>query len=111
MTTITYGQSVFAGNAKTRRHERRRAAAIERDNIGNIIDTVFGISAPEASEEPGITGCKNRVEQALRAPNWREPKETAFVTLECQEYRKVRNPDGQQVNARQKMRGKSIPLI
>lgn len=23
----------------------------------------------------GITGCKNRVEQALRAPNWREPKE------------------------------------
>ena len=104
MTTITYGQSVFAGNAKTRRHERRRAAAIERD-------TVFGISAPEASQEPGITGCKNRVEQALRAPNWREPKETAFVTLECQEYRKVRNPDGQQVNARQKMRGKSIPLI
>jgi hypothetical protein len=58
-----------------------------------------------------VTGCKNRVEQALRAPNWREPKETAFVTLECQEYRKVRNPDGQQVNARQKMRGKSIPLI
>lgn len=75
MTTITYGQSVFAGNAKTRRHERRRAAAIERDTIGNIIDTVFGISASEASQEPGITGCKNRVEQALRAPNWREPKE------------------------------------
>lgn len=23
----------------------------------------------------GITGCKNRVEQSLRAPNWREPKE------------------------------------
>ena len=22
-----------------------------------------------------VTGCKNRVEQALRAPNWREPKE------------------------------------
>lgn len=75
MAVITYGSSAFAGNAKTRRHERRRAAAIERDNIGNIIDTVFGISAPEASQEPGITGCKNRVEQALRAPNWREPKE------------------------------------
>lgn len=58
-----------------------------------------------------VTGCKNRVEQALRAPTWREPKETAFVTLECQEYRKVRNPDGQQVNTRQIQRGKSIPLI
>ena len=22
-----------------------------------------------------VTGCKNRVEQALRAPNWRDPKE------------------------------------
>ena len=22
-----------------------------------------------------VTGCHNRVEQALRAPNWREPKE------------------------------------
>ncbi|HCK8092576.1 TPA: regulator, partial [Salmonella enterica] len=24
MTVITYGKSTFAGNAKTRRHERRR---------------------------------------------------------------------------------------
>jgi hypothetical protein len=52
-----------------------------------------------------------RVEQALRAPNWREPKEEEFVTRESQQYRKVRNPIGQQINARQKIRGKSIPLI
>ena len=111
MAVITYGSSVFAGNAKTRRHERRRAAAIERDTIGNIIDSVFGFAAPEASQEVSVTGCRDRVQQALRAPNWRQPKEEVFVTLECQQYRKVRNPDGQQVNARQKMRGKSIPLI
>lgn len=75
MTVITYGQSVFAGNAKTRRHERRRAAAIERDTIGNIIDSVFGFAAPEASQEASVTGCRDRVQQALRAPNWRQPKE------------------------------------
>ncbi|EAT1265741.1 regulator, partial [Salmonella enterica] len=27
MTVITYGKSTFAGNAKTRRHERRRKLA------------------------------------------------------------------------------------
>ncbi|MII50002.1 regulator, partial [Salmonella enterica subsp. enterica serovar Bredeney] len=27
MTVITYGKSTFAGNAKTRRHERRRTLA------------------------------------------------------------------------------------
>lgn len=75
MTVITYGQSVFAGNAKTRRHERRRAAAIERDTIGNIIDSVFGFAAPEAHQEASVTGCRDRVVQALRAPNWRQPKE------------------------------------
>lgn len=51
MTVITYGQSVFAGNAKSRRHERRRAAAIERDTIGNIIDAILGCEAPDDSQE------------------------------------------------------------
>lgn len=81
---------------------RKAAQQIDAGNYAGKINRAFaklsGASLP-------------RVEQALRAPNWREPKETAFVTLECQEYRKVRNPLGQQVNARQKMRGKSIPLI
>lgn len=75
--------------------------------------TMAKVRAKIAARKVQAIGKRNtkRVEQALRAPNWRGPKETAFVTLECQEYRKVRNPDGQQVNARQKMRGKSIPLI
>lgn len=51
MTVITYGSSISAGNAKTRRHERRRKLAIERDAIGNIIDSVFGCTASDASQE------------------------------------------------------------
>ena len=51
MTVITYGSSVSAGNAKTRRHERRRKLAMERDAIGNIIDSIFGSDAPDASQE------------------------------------------------------------
>uniref|UniRef100_UPI0021580D5F transcriptional antitermination N peptide n=1 Tax=Cronobacter sakazakii TaxID=28141 RepID=UPI0021580D5F len=48
---IQYGSSVSAGNAKTRRHERRRKLAIERDAIGNIIDSILGCEAPDASQE------------------------------------------------------------
>ncbi|EAB1826566.1 regulator [Salmonella enterica subsp. enterica serovar Typhimurium] len=51
MTVIVYGKSTFAGNAKTRRHERRRKLAIERDTICNIIDSIFGCDAPDASQE------------------------------------------------------------
>lgn len=51
MTVIQYGSSVSTGNAKTRRHERRRKLAIERDAISNIIDSVFGCTAPDASQE------------------------------------------------------------
>lgn len=43
MTTITYGKSVFQGNARTRRRERRRKEAAERDIIFNIIDSIFGL--------------------------------------------------------------------
>ncbi len=51
MTVIIYGKSTFAGNAKTRRHERRRKLAMERDTICNIIDSIFGCDAPDASHE------------------------------------------------------------
>lgn len=51
MTVIVYGKSTFAGNAKTRRHERRRKLAIERDSICNIIDSIFGTDSEEAVQE------------------------------------------------------------
>lgn len=50
MTTITYGSSVKE-TAKSRRHARRRAAAIERDNLEGVIDAAFGIRALSAAEE------------------------------------------------------------
>lgn len=50
MTIITYGSSVKE-TAKSRRHARRRAAAIERDNLEGVIDAAFGIRALSAAEE------------------------------------------------------------
>ncbi|EHK6140175.1 TPA: regulator [Escherichia coli] len=51
MTVILYGKSTFAGNAKIRRHERRRKLAIERDAICNIIDSIFGTDSEEPVQE------------------------------------------------------------
>lgn len=51
MMVIVYGKSTFAGNAKTRRHERRRKLAIERDAICNIIDSIFGTDSEEPVQE------------------------------------------------------------
>lgn len=66
------------------------------------------------SVEKALMGCSERVSKAVnRAPDWRVKveREAGFVSMENPEYRKVRNPLGQQINARQKARGKSIPLI
>ncbi|MEM6162071.1 hypothetical protein AAH446_16220 [Erwinia sp. P6884] len=59
-----------------------------------------------------LSGCSINVLTAVTAaPNWRVKPEPEFVTKENPEYRKVNNPYGQLTNARQKMRGCSIPLI
>ncbi|WP_123004202.1 regulator [Escherichia coli] len=74
MTVIVYGKSTFAGNAKTRRHERRRKLAIERDAICNIIDSLFGTD----SEEPVQEEQKKRLslsEKAISLGNLRCKKE------------------------------------
>jgi hypothetical protein len=92
------------------RNQRRMAAynaskaaqQIESSNYAGKINRAFSKLSGEGSERT----CK-----ALSLPGLRQPKEEEFVTRESQQYRKVRNPLGQQVNARQKMRGKSIPLI
>lgn len=33
--------------------------------------------AAQREVETTVTGCRDRVQQALRAPNWREPKEVS----------------------------------
>lgn len=126
MTIITYGSSVKE-TAKSRRHARRRAAAIERDNLEGVIDAAFGIRALSAAEERERvakrkyaikkwavveSGCSSlKVARAINGPSVRDVKEVEFVTRENPQYRKVKNPYGQHINARQKMRGHSIPLI
>ena len=68
MTIITYGSSVKE-TAKTRRHARRRAEAIERDNLESIIDAAFGVepvaAAPVAVKRIG------RIEKAVCSPSLR----------------------------------------
>ena len=77
MTVITYGSSVKE-TAKTRRHARRRAAAIERDSICSIIDAAFGIQ-PEAVEV--VTRPITRVARATSAPSLREKHESSSQCL------------------------------
>ncbi len=109
MTVIVYGKSTFAGNAKTRRHERRRKLAIERDAICNIIDSIFGTDSEEL------------VQEAPRKRLSLSEKAISLGSLRCQKaeeverkqnriyYRKPRSEMGVTCSGRQKQRGKSIP--
>jgi len=72
MTTITYGSSSFS-NAKTRRHERRKAAAIERDTVGNIIDSIFGLSTQNESQK-ALRKVASRVDKAVNGTLTLRPK-------------------------------------
>jgi len=126
MTIITYGSSVKE-TAKSRRHARRRAAAIERDNLEGAIDAAFGVKTlslddkhmkaqlrVKAARKAAViaSGCSSlKVARAINGPSVRDVKEVEFVTRENPQYRKVKNPYGQHINARQKTRGHSIPLI
>lgn len=111
MTLITYGSSVSAGNAKTRRHERRRKLAMERDAIGNIIDTIFGCVAPDDSQEE-IRKHAGRVDRATSLGSLRDYQEPEVTERKRNPAnRKPVNHPTHLINAHQKMRGKSIPLI
>jgi len=78
MTTITYGSSVKE-TAKTRRHARRRAVAIERDGLESIIDAAFGVEAVEAA--PVAVKHMSRVLKAVNAPTMRSKCESTSICL------------------------------
>lgn len=65
MTVITYGSSSL-DNAKTRRHARRRAAAMELERFGGILEAAFGLE-PEDKVE-AVSKPVNRVGKALTLP-------------------------------------------
>ncbi|HAU6845210.1 TPA: hypothetical protein JEL80_001235 [Salmonella enterica subsp. enterica serovar Hvittingfoss] len=108
MTVITYGKSTFAGNAKTRRHERRRKLAMERDAICNIIDSIFGCDAPDASQEVKAKRI-DRVTKAISLAGTRQKKVEVTAVKQNRIYYRDANPLGNKIHAVQKQRGKSIP--
>ncbi|HAG3415637.1 TPA: hypothetical protein H2B10_004516 [Salmonella enterica] len=108
MTVITYGKSTFAGNAKTRRHERRRKLAMERDTICNIIDSIFGCDAPDASHEVKAKRI-DRVTKAISLAGTRQKEVEVTAVKRNRIYYRDANPLGNKIHAVQKQRGKSIP--
>ncbi|EAR3908444.1 hypothetical protein HF762_003701 [Salmonella enterica] len=109
MTVITYGKSTFAGNAKTRRHERRRKLAIERDTICNIIDSIFGCTAPDASQEVKTQRVDRVTKAASRAGN--KVKQQEIERKKNRIYYHDANPLGNKIHAVQRIRLSSKPLI
>lgn len=107
MTVIIYGKSTFAGNAKTRRHERRRKLAIERDTICNIIDSIFGCDAPDASHEVKAKRI-DRVTKAILLAGTRQKEVEVTAVKRNRIYYRDANPLGNKIHAVQKQRGKSI---
>ncbi|EED6675165.1 hypothetical protein AAL99_003844 [Salmonella enterica subsp. enterica serovar Mbandaka] len=108
MTVIVYGKSTFAGNAKTRRHERRRKLAIEHDTICNIIDSIFGCDAPDASHEVKAKRI-DRVTKAISLAGTRQKEVEVTAVKKNRIYYRDVNPLGNKIHAVQKQRGKSIP--
>lgn len=78
MTIITYGKSV-SENAKTRRHARRRAVAMERERIESIIDAAFGVE-PEVIQADKKSHV-SRVSKAVCSPSLRSKHESTSVCL------------------------------
>ncbi|EAB8440032.1 hypothetical protein ABML65_001142 [Salmonella enterica subsp. enterica serovar Newport] len=110
MTVITYGKSTFAGNAKTRRHERRRKLAMERDTICNIIDSIFGCDAPDASHEVKAKRI-DRVTKAISLAGTRQKEVEVTAVKRNRIYYRDANPLGNKIHAVQRMRLSSKPLI
>ncbi|EBQ8806637.1 hypothetical protein GAI15_01180 [Salmonella enterica subsp. enterica serovar Newport] len=109
MTVITYGKSTFAGNAKTRRHERRRKLAIERDTICNIIDSIFGCDVHDASQEVKSHRVDRVTKAVSRAGN--KVKQQEVERKQNRIYYSKPGERGITCSGRQKIKGKSIPLI
>ncbi|WP_338570504.1 regulator [Erwinia billingiae] len=105
MATIIWKEPKPQGTAKSRYKARRAAKVAERRDDEALGRKVAVIAS----------GCSNKVQKAVSSTDYkmkmRRKPVPEGVTRENLEYRKVNNPYSQLTNARQKMRGKSIPLI
>lgn len=108
MSIITYGRSTkVVDNAKTRRHARRRAAAMDRESIESIIDEALGIEAA-----PVVAKHMSRIEKAVNSPSLRGKQVEGLRVKFCSKYHKQPSVYGRlSGNGRQRRPGKSIPLV
>lgn len=105
MATIIWKEAKPCGTAKSRYKARRAAKVTDRRDDEALSRKVAVI----------VSGCSNKVQKAVSSTEYkmkmRSKPVPEAVSRENPEYRKVNNPYGQITNARQKMRGYSIPLI
>jgi len=89
-------------NAKQRRRERLKAAAIEREADMRLARKIAVIAA----------GCSSwKIVRALNGPAVREATPNEYISRENPAWRKASTPHAPVTRARQKRTGKSIPLI
>lgn len=120
MAIISYGStSRPVSNNATRRRERRKIAAIQRDAITSIIDKEFGIEPEKRAKSPRKAEilCKRPVKPLLQYPapanEYTQQIERNAEKLERKNRRiwyRDANPLGNKIHAVQKMRGKSMPV-
>ncbi|UIA85252.1 antitermination protein [Erwinia tracheiphila] len=105
-------RTVFAGSASGRRRERRADLQSEQAKSSEVMHR------PTAGRV--VLSCNrkpiDRVSKAVDTSTeyHKQILAAAAKYVECREnpkYRKVLNEAGRTINAKQKMRGKSIPLI
>jgi len=91
-------------NAKERK-KLARAIAHRAEQMKDVIES--------KNARIELTGGNPRIAKALSLTDFKASLRLPRQQKEwvAEQHNKVRNPLGQQVNARQKMRGKSIPLI
>ncbi|HFH2492075.1 TPA: hypothetical protein ACGJN9_001417 [Yersinia enterocolitica] len=90
-------------NSKTRKFKRTGEFFAAKD-ANRVLASRIEAAFTKLSE-----GCTARVYKATMPVPVRSTEQ--LTELKFKPHNKVKNPLGQQVNARQKMRGKSIPLI
>jgi len=125
MANISYGRSVkpvVKDNARTRRHMRRMAGAIECRKIEEILASELGWEPPVRATELSRTEnhCRravtDRISKAVETETEYYKQILAGAAKYVQhrissKYQKVCNEAGRQIRAVQKRHGKSIPLI
>lgn len=99
-------------NAKNRRRTRRAEQQAQKQGDTRLARKI-AVAASGCSMKvvKAVSCAEGYGRQLQKAIKHHEPIAQKREEKQRREHMKVRNPLGQQINARQKMHGKSIPLI